>query len=181
MASEKPQFSPDTTEFNHEESSVRTLRKTSRFDSVRQGLTLLTFLTAISIVGMSANALAVYRKTHVSQDFYLALWPYNFNISPNIALVAGSSVAAFCDIISLFGSKIPAVRPLSGLSALQERNLLTCVSCSSEADSSYIPLSPSLLHWLGSLLPLLQHLSSTPSMRQPQLILCKVGAAGFLV
>jgi ABC-type cobalamin transport system permease subunit len=110
MASEKPQFSPDTIEFNHEESSVRTLRKSSTLDTVRRGLTLLTLLVAVSIVGMSGNALAVYNQTHVAKDFYLPLWPYNFNLSPNIALVVGSSVATLCDAISLAGSKIPAVR-----------------------------------------------------------------------
>ena len=111
MASEKPQFSPDTIEFNHEENGG-TLRKTGLLDSVRQGLTLLTLLTAVSIVGMSGNALAVYNKTHVAKDFYLPLWPYNFNLSPNIALVTGASVATLCDTVSLIGSKIPAVRYL---------------------------------------------------------------------
>jgi hypothetical protein len=64
---------------------------------------------ALSIVGTSGNALFVYNRTHVGRDYYLPLWPYNFELGPEVALVAGGGVMVLCDLLSLVSSRVALV------------------------------------------------------------------------
>lgn len=84
-------------------------RKTRWIESVRLGLTVLTLLLSLTIIGTVGNSLRVYNKTSVSVDYLLPLWPVQFNLSPTIAILTGACVVAFVNIISLIGSKIAAV------------------------------------------------------------------------
>lgn len=114
MAAEtKPQFSPEVTDFeSYEESRPSNARRTRVVESARQGLTVLTLLLGLSIVGTSGETLRVYNKTHVSSNFLLPLWPFDLNLRPTVALVTCSSILVVSSIIALIGSKVPAVRAL---------------------------------------------------------------------
>ncbi|KAJ8124785.1 hypothetical protein O1611_g8856 [Lasiodiplodia mahajangana] len=75
-------------------------------NGVRVGLASLALLSGITILGTSANALMIYNNTHVSSEFYLALWPEKFDIRPTVALVVGSSVVIVANLVSLIFSKV---------------------------------------------------------------------------
>lgn len=110
MPSEKPEFTPEISDFEGHEEQRRSFGTARIAESVRLGLTVLTLLIAMSIVGMTADSLAVYNKTHIADDFLLPLWPVQFNLGPTVALVTGSSIIMLSNIMSLVGSKVPAVR-----------------------------------------------------------------------
>lgn len=110
MASEKPDVTPEASNFEGHEEPRRSFRSVRIAESVRLGLTALTLLMALSIVGMTADSLAVYNKTHVSEDYLLPLWPVQFNLGPTIALVTGGSIIILSNTMSLVGSRVPAVR-----------------------------------------------------------------------
>lgn len=78
-------------------------------DSVRIGLTGLSLLCAITILGTSADSLAVYNTTHLPSDFNLPLWPDNFDLRPTIALVVGSVIVLLTSIVSLLFGKVQTV------------------------------------------------------------------------
>jgi len=103
--------------------------KTRVLESVRLGLIVLTFLMALTILGTSGDALAVYNRTHISSDFLLPLWPVDFNLGPTIALVAGGSIVLVSSAISLAGSKTPAVR---------QRSLIHTIICIATPAASLI-------------------------------------------
>ncbi|TDZ27596.1 hypothetical protein CTRI78_v012241 [Colletotrichum trifolii] len=92
--------------------SVRLLRTV---DAARVGLTTLALVAAITILGVSADALAVYDATHVPATFLLPLWPDDFDLRPTVALVVGSSI-----ILVANGASIVAARSQS----LRERALI---------------------------------------------------------
>jgi hypothetical protein len=110
MAAEKPEFTPEISDFEGHEEPRRSFGTARITESVRLGLTILTLLMAMSIVGTTADSLAVYNKTHVADDFLLPLWPVQFNLGPTIALVTGGSIIILSNTMSLIGSKVPAVR-----------------------------------------------------------------------
>ncbi|KAI1820978.1 hypothetical protein F4861DRAFT_27289 [Xylaria intraflava] len=78
--------------------------------SARLGLTGVAFLSGISILATSANALMVYNQTHLSSDFNLALWPEAFNAQPTAALVAAGVLVAWANLVSLVFSGVNALR-----------------------------------------------------------------------
>ncbi|KAF7560026.1 hypothetical protein G7046_g4137 [Stylonectria norvegica] len=78
-------------------------------DNGRLALTVLALVAAITILGVSADSIAVYNATHVPDDFFLALWPANFNLRPTVALVVGSVFIIVANAISLLGSKTQSV------------------------------------------------------------------------
>lgn len=110
MASEKTELTPEISDFEGHEEPRRSSGTARIAESFRLGLTILTLLMAMSIVGTTADSLAVYNKTHVSYDFLLPLWPVQFNLGPTIALVTGGSIIILSNTMSLIGSKVPAVR-----------------------------------------------------------------------
>ncbi len=109
MASEKPELTPEVSDFEGHEEPRRSFGSTRVVESVRLGLTVLTLLMAISIVGTTADSLSVYNQTHVADNFQLPLWPVQFNLGPTIALVTGGSIIILSNAMSLIGSKVPAV------------------------------------------------------------------------
>lgn len=90
----------------HLQSKVRTLRM---LDGARIGLTILALAMGITILGVSADTLAVYDATHVPREFLLPLWPDSFNLRPTVALVVGSTIVLVANAVSLLFSKVHSV------------------------------------------------------------------------
>jgi hypothetical protein len=90
----------------HLQSKIRTIRM---IDGVRLGVTALGLLMSITVLGVSADMMTVYDHTHVASDFLLPLWPDQFNIRPNLALIVGSAVIVVTSIVSLLFSKVQVV------------------------------------------------------------------------
>ncbi|KAF4983883.1 hypothetical protein FZEAL_824 [Fusarium zealandicum] len=94
------------------EPKYRTLRLVN---SAKSGLTVLALAAAITILGVSADAMAVYNATHVPADFLLSLWPSNFDLRPTVALVVGSVLVIVANVSSLVAAKVPAARKNSAV------------------------------------------------------------------
>ncbi|KAI1143606.1 hypothetical protein F5Y05DRAFT_417911 [Hypoxylon sp. FL0543] len=88
----------------------RYMKKIRLVESARIGLTGLALLSGFTILGTSADTLAVYNATHLPGDFHLPLWPDQFDLRPTIALVIGSSIVVLAHILSLLFSKIRTLR-----------------------------------------------------------------------
>ncbi|KAM0334147.1 hypothetical protein ACHAQA_001167 [Verticillium albo-atrum] len=86
------------------------LRALNALDAARAGLTLLALCAGATVLGVSADALAVYDATHVRSAFMLPLWPDDFDLRPTVALVACSSIVVLANIVSLAGGKISFIR-----------------------------------------------------------------------
>ena len=78
-------------------------------DNARLALTILALAAGITILGVSADSIAVYDATHVADDFLLPLWPANFNLHPTVALVAGSAIVVLANAVSIVASKTQTV------------------------------------------------------------------------
>jgi hypothetical protein len=112
MSDSKPESTSSFPEFEIRELEQQKTTKMVRIvESARLGLAVLALLSAVVIVGTSAETLSVYNKTHLSQDFFLALWPTNFDTRPTVALVTCGVIIAIASALSLAGSKISTVCP----------------------------------------------------------------------
>lgn len=89
------------------------LKKIRLVDAARVGLTVFALLCGFTVLGTSADTLAVYNSTHLSGEFHLPLWPDQFDLRPTIALVVGSSIVVFVNIVSLLFSKVKVVSNIS--------------------------------------------------------------------
>jgi hypothetical protein len=85
------------------------LRSIHLVDSIRTGLSSLALLCGLAILGFSADTIAVYDATHVSQAFDLPLWPDNFDLRPSVALVVCSAFVVLTNATSLAFAKIQKV------------------------------------------------------------------------
>lgn len=83
-------------------------------ENLRLGLSVLAFAAAITVMGISAHAVAVYDATHLPEDFLLPLWPAKFDLRPNEAMVAGSVVVIVANAVSLVVNKIKPVSDPQG-------------------------------------------------------------------
>ncbi|KAI0834909.1 hypothetical protein F5Y06DRAFT_144743 [Hypoxylon sp. FL0890] len=112
MSSDNKAAVPTTyTEFDpHDLEYQRYMKKIRVVDAARIGLTGLALLCGFTILGTSADTLAVYNATHLPGDFYLPLWPDQFDLRPTIALVVGSSIVVFAHLVSLLFSKVQVLR-----------------------------------------------------------------------
>ncbi|KAH7160055.1 hypothetical protein B0J13DRAFT_519479 [Dactylonectria estremocensis] len=84
-------------------------------NSVRLALTALALAAGITILGVSADAVAVYNATHVPDDYLLPLWPSNMDLRPTVALVAGGAIVVVANAISLLANKAQVVKSHSGM------------------------------------------------------------------
>lgn len=91
----------------HLQAKLKTLRL---LDGVRVGITAVALLAAITILGVSGDALAVFDSTHVPSEYRLALWPDHFDLRPTVALVVGSAIIVVSNILALFSSKVRMLR-----------------------------------------------------------------------
>jgi hypothetical protein len=78
-------------------------------DAARVACTALALAASITLVGLSADSLAIYNRTHVAVDFFLPLWPANIDIRPTTALVVTSTIAVVANIVSLLVQKMSSV------------------------------------------------------------------------
>lgn len=102
-------FEVDSDDF-HYQSKLKVLKT---LESVRTALSIVALLTGITILGVSADALAVYKSTHIGQDFHLPLWPDNFNVRPTVALVVGSAIVVVANAVGLLFGKVKVLRDRS--------------------------------------------------------------------
>jgi len=79
-------------------------------ESVSFAATLLALLAGLTILGTSADTLGVYNKTHLGAEYFISLWPAEFDVRPTIALVVCSVIIFVTSAISLIVMKVPAVR-----------------------------------------------------------------------
>ncbi|WQF76019.1 hypothetical protein CDEST_01033 [Colletotrichum destructivum] len=75
-------------------------------DAARVSLTALALVASITVLGVSADALAVYDATHVPAHYLLPLWPDAFDLRPTVALVVGSSILIIANTVSLVFSRV---------------------------------------------------------------------------
>lgn len=78
-------------------------------DGARIGITALALLCAITILGLSGDAISVYNSTHITDAGWLSIWPASFDLRPTVALVVGSCIVAIANIAGLLCSKVPRV------------------------------------------------------------------------
>lgn len=108
----QPSFSPEYHESSQFDHNERHPGPSRALEAVRMGLSILALASAVGILATSAHNLKIYNDTHVSNEFLLPLWPFEFNLGPSIALVACGSIMIVAATMSLLAGKIPSVRPL---------------------------------------------------------------------
>ncbi|KFA63475.1 hypothetical protein S40285_00359 [Stachybotrys chlorohalonatus IBT 40285] len=86
------------------------VRTVGILDKARVASTALALASSITVLGLTADALAVYNRTHVAPDFFLPLWPRGFDIRPTTALVATSTILLVVNLASLAVSKTSSLR-----------------------------------------------------------------------
>lgn len=110
MADFKPQFASDFSEFETRDAGhEKAIRTTRMAESVRLGLTVLALVASITIVGTAADTLSVYNTTTLGSEYFLSLWPSDFDIRPTTALIICGAIVIVASTCSLAASKIPAV------------------------------------------------------------------------
>jgi hypothetical protein len=113
--------------FETDVESVRTetsFRLYRLIDGARLGLTVLALAAGLTILGLSADTIAVYHATYVPEDWFLQLWPSNFDMGPSIALVVGGALVIVANLVSLVAGKIPTVR--NPLQYVQQNTISLC-------------------------------------------------------
>lgn len=89
------------------QSKVKTTHKV--LEAARKSLSIVALLAGITILGVSADALAVYQATHLPSDFLLPLWPQAFNLRPTVALVVGSAIVVVANAVGLLSGTVKVV------------------------------------------------------------------------
>jgi len=110
MTASKSEFTSESQEWSPDAGHQKAVRTSRAIESIRLGLTVLALLSAITILATSADTLAVYNKTHLSEEFFLALWPSDFDIRPTTALVICGAIVILSSAVSLAVSRVPAIR-----------------------------------------------------------------------
>jgi hypothetical protein len=136
----KSEFASDLQEFETRDVEYEKRQRTARVvESVRFGMTLLALLAGLTILGTSADTLSVYNKTHLGAEFFISLWPAEFDIRPTTALIICSAIIFLASTISLVVMKVPAVRsPGFSLTPLS-----LILNCRSETTPLSTVMSPS--------------------------------------
>lgn len=101
MSNTKPEPASDFDVESHDESLHPKLKTLHLVDGARGALTAVGLLAGITVLGVSADALAVYEATHLPPEYNLPLWPKNFNLGPTIALVVCSAIIILANGASL--------------------------------------------------------------------------------
>lgn len=109
----KPEFQSDLQEFETRDVGYEKNQRIARVvESIRFAATTLALLAGLTILGTSADTLSVYNKTHLGGEYFLDLWPAEFNVQPTIALVVCSAIIFLASTISLVVMKVPVVSSL---------------------------------------------------------------------
>jgi len=118
MSDSKPQFTSDYQDSHDQHSDFESCdiaqnktRGAARLaESARLGLTLLSLLAGVTILGTSGDTLSVYNTTSLTTDFRLSPWPKEFDIRPTIALVSCGAVIFIIGTLSLIAGKTQSIR-----------------------------------------------------------------------
>jgi len=110
MAASKAESTSESQEWSPDAGHQKAVRTSRAIESTRLGLTVLALLSAITIVATSADTLGVYNKTHLGEEFFLALWPSDFDIRPTTALVICGTIVILSSAASLAVSRVPAIQ-----------------------------------------------------------------------
>lgn len=111
VTEQKPEHASDFQECESRDVGYEKRQRTARVvESVRFAATLLALLAGLTILGTSADTLGVYNKTHLGPEYFISLWPAEFDVRPTIALVVCSAIIFVFSAISLVTMKVPALR-----------------------------------------------------------------------
>jgi hypothetical protein len=118
MLSKKQEIDAEITSFEapptSEHPAMRNSHRSNVVTSINTGLTVVALLSAMTIVGTSADTISVYNTTSVGKGHFLSMWPNEFDLRPTVALVVCGSIILVASVLSLVASRINAVRlPLS--------------------------------------------------------------------
>ncbi|KUJ12793.1 uncharacterized protein LY89DRAFT_193282 [Mollisia scopiformis] len=92
-----------------EHPAMRGSNKSNIVDSINLGLTVLALLSAMTIVGTSAETLQVYNTTRLGNGHFLSMWPNEFDIRPTVALVVCGSIMIVAAALGVVVKKVPAI------------------------------------------------------------------------
>lgn len=114
-------FEADTVHSSSSFPSSRSARLFRVVDNARLALTVLALASGIVVLGVSADALMVYRETYLPEEFMLPLWPAKaaFNSNPTVAMVAAGTVIVAANSAVLLVSKVSVVCSSCILGGLQ--------------------------------------------------------------
>lgn len=97
--------------------AMRHDHKSNLVDSINSGLTVLGLLSAMTIVGTSADTIEVYNTTSTGEGGFLSMWPNEFDIRPTVALVTCGTIILVASVLSLIAGKVPAIKNRTLLSS----------------------------------------------------------------
>lgn len=113
-------------------------------DWSRIALALLLITAGSAAVGCEGHALYTYNSTHLSNEWFLPLWPQHFDLRPSVGILTGASVVIFTSCVYLMCAILPAVREPPSDDCRQ----ITGRSHQADTPDSARPVSSSLLHSL---------------------------------
>jgi hypothetical protein len=100
---------PNRETFTKNESST-SLRLLRMIHSGRIVISVVLIAAAAAMVGCEAHALQTYNSTNLSSEWFLPLWPQNFDLRPSIVIMVGGAVIILTSSLYLFCAVLPAVR-----------------------------------------------------------------------
>ena len=116
LSFKKPQLDPEINSFEapptlETHPAMRhSQKKSNLITSVNTGLTVLALLSAMTIVGTSADTIQVYNTTAVGEGRFLSMWPNEFDLRPTVALVVCGAIILVGSVLSLVVGKVNLVR-----------------------------------------------------------------------
>ena len=88
-------------------------RKIRVIDWSRIVLSLVLIAAGSAIVGCEGHALYTYNLMHLSDQWFLPLWPQHFDLRPSIGILIGGAVVILTSSLSLICALLPAVSDLT--------------------------------------------------------------------
>lgn len=85
------------------------LFNTRRLNRVRSGLTFVILACAAAVTGCAAHAVSKYNGTHLSNQWWLPLWPQHFDLRPTIGILACGAIITFLSLVFLAIAVLPSV------------------------------------------------------------------------
>jgi hypothetical protein len=108
MSATKIEVSSSNFEVDQESRPKR--RMVSMIEGARLALTAVVLASAITILVVSTDSFAVYKRTSLPSDFLLPLWPEDFDLRPMTAMIATSALITVFTAIALVASMVPSLR-----------------------------------------------------------------------
>ena len=88
-------------------------RRIHMVHNCRIALSVLLLGAGAAIVGCEAHTLHSYNSTHLSDEWFLPLWPQYFDLRPTIGIMIGGAVVAATSLACLVCEVMPCVSVLS--------------------------------------------------------------------